>query len=116
ENDFFGGLAGWSTGSVLTPGYLGIKLVAGMKNISNEKFAVDFIVGYFQADGDLNSTSRDDALGWEVDAIVSYMYTEDVTFTVGFGYFDPDEELSGAIGVADPDGVWTAVVGCTIIF
>ncbi len=116
ENDFFGGLAGWSAGAVLTPGYFGIKLVAGMKNISNEKFAVDFIVGYFQADGDLNSTSRDDALGWEADAIVSYMYTEDVTFTLGFGYFDPDEELSGAIGVADPDGVWTAVVGCTIIF
>jgi len=110
ENQFFGGLAG------ATQGWMGIKLLGGMKSINNDKFAIDFVLGLFSANGDLVPAGRGDGLGFEIDVVASYMYSEDVTFSIGLGYFNPDEDLSGAIGVADPDGVWVALFACTIVF
>ncbi len=116
ENLLFGGLGGWHFGAVETPGYQGYKLMVGMKSINNDMFAVDFIAGLFQADGDLNPIGRGDGLGVEFDLIISYNYNEDITFTVGIGYFDPERDLSGAIGTNDPDPVWAGVFACTITF
>ena len=118
ENVLFGGLAGWTStsGGIYTPGYQGIKLVGGMKSVSNDLLAVDFIIGYFMADGDLAPAGRGKGLGWEADILMSYMYTEDVTFTVGVGYFKADDDLAEAIGSANPDPVLAGIFSCTIIY
>jgi hypothetical protein len=95
-----------------TPGYLGVKLIGGMKNIMDEKIMIDFVFAWFKADGDL-AGARQDGIGFEFDAVASYWYTEDVVFTLGLGYFVPDEDLAG---FADPDAVMMAVFACTITF
>jgi hypothetical protein len=107
ENDFNGPITN------MTPGWLGVKLVGGMKNVMDEKIWIDFVFAWFKADGDLSPITRGDGIGFEVDAVASYWYTEDVVFTLGFGYFVPDEDLAG---FADPDAVWLAVFACTITF
>lgn len=107
ENNFMGPITN------MTPGWLGVKLVGGMKNVMDEKIMLDFVFGWFKADGDLTPITRGDGIGFEVDAVASYWYTEDVVFTLGFGYFVPDEDLAG---FADPDAVWLAVFACTITF
>jgi hypothetical protein len=107
ENNFMGPITN------MTPGWLGVKLVGGMKNVMDEKIMLDFVFGWFKADGDLVPIGRGDGIGFEVDAVASYWYTEDVVFTLGFGYFVPDEDLAG---FADPDAVWLAVFACTITF
>jgi hypothetical protein len=95
---------------VLTPGYMGVKLVGGMKNIMDEKIMIDFVFAWFKADGDV---PVNDGIGFEIDAVASYWYTEDVVFTLGLGYFVPDEDLAG---FADPDAVMMAIFACTITF
>ncbi|MGH7197544.1 MAG: hypothetical protein ACREH5_02225 [Candidatus Omnitrophota bacterium] len=39
---------------------------------------------------------RDDDIGWEVDLGVTYDYTEDVTFSTLFSWFEPGDYYSGA--------------------
>ncbi len=123
ESDFFKGLwkndyassgmyAGGTAKSNYRGGYTGIKLNAGMKSLMNDKAGLDVILGFFTANGDMPASNIDKGLGIEFDVIMSYYYTEDVTFIVGLGYFDPDEDLGGA----DADAVLVAVFGCSIIF
>jgi len=123
ESDFFGGLwnknwtgSGMYTGGVADPmyrgGYTGIKLTAGMKQLMNDKITLDVILGFFSANGDMPAAGIDKGLGWEIDIIASYLYTEDVTFSLGFGYFDPNEDLGGS----DPDAVMMAIFACNIRF
>lgn len=104
ESDNFGGV--WTV-----PGYIGIKLMAGMKSINNDKFGVDFILGFFKADGDLPS-GVEKGLGFEIDIVAAYYYSEDVTFSAGLGYFDADEDLGGS----DPDAVIMLIWGVNITF
>lgn len=105
ESDYFGGV--WNRG-----GYVGIKLMAGMKSIDNDKFGIDFILGYYKAEGDLPAGVTDKGLGWEIDIVAAYWYTEDVTFSAGIGYFDPNEDLGGA----NPDPVLALIWGVNIVF
>lgn len=104
ESDYLGRI--WSR-----DGYVGVKLTAGMKSIDNDKFGVDFILGYFKSDGDLPA-GMDKGLGWEIDIVAAYYYTEDVTFSIGFGYFDPNEDLAGP----NPDPTILLIWGVNIVF
>lgn len=123
ESDLFGRLwktdwasSGMYAGGVADPmyrgGYTGIKINAGMKSLMQDKVALDVILGFFSANGDMPAAGIDKGLGWEIDIIASYFYTEDVTFSLGFGYFDPNEDLGGA----DPDAVMIAIFSCCILF
>ncbi len=123
ESDFFGRIwksnwnaSGMYAGGVADPmyrgGYTGIKVLTGMKSLMNDKAALDVILGFFSANGDMPAAGIDKGLGWEIDIVFAYFYTEDVTFSFGIGYFDPNEDLGGA----DPDAVMMAVFGCSVIF
>ncbi len=93
------------------PGYLAFKLMVGMKSISSDKYGVDFILGWFKADGDL-PIGTGNGLGWEFDIIGAYYYNEDVAFTAGLGYFSADEDLGGI----DPDSTIMLLWGMHIFF
>jgi hypothetical protein len=106
ENDAFGMI--WDPA---VTGYTSIKLMAGMKSLMNEKVALDVIVGFFSANGDMPA-GRDKGLGWEIDIVATYFYTEDVSFVIGVGYFDPNEDFAGL----NPDAMLMAIFGCNLIF
>jgi hypothetical protein len=116
ESDFYPGVftndITMSAAGNYRSGYYSIKLQAGMKSIADDKFAVDFVLAFLQNDGDLASSTMDDGLGWEIDVVAAYFYSEDVTFTLGIGYFNANEDLAGA----DPDGVMIIVWGVNIVF
>ena len=95
-----------------TPGYIGVKVLGGCKSLMNEKIAIDVIFGYFVASGDLTPAARENGLGWEFDVVATYIYTEDLTLTLGMGYFIPNEDLAGA----HPDNVLLALFAVTILF
>jgi len=110
ENDFannnLGGVSTWA------PGWVGVKLMGGMKSMRDDKIALDFIFAWFSANGDMPG-GRGKGLGYEFDAVASYMYTEDVVFSLGFGYFKADKDLNSG---ASTDGTWLALFSCTITF
>ncbi|MFA4987232.1 MAG: hypothetical protein WC712_11655 [Candidatus Brocadiia bacterium] len=106
ENDYFGQLQNW------TPGWMGVKLMGGLKKIDGGKFSADFIFGYYRAMGDISPVGRGKGLGYEVDALAEYNYMENLYFVLGLGYFSPDDDLAGP----DPDGVWRVVFAVTAQF
>lgn len=123
ESDFFGRLwksnwaaSGMYAGGVADPmyrgGYTGIKLMGGMKSLFDDKGGMDVILGFFSANGDMPTATIGKGLGWEIDVIGSYFYSEEVTFTAGIGYFDPHEDLGGS----DPDPVVMAIFSCSLTY
>jgi len=95
----------------VVPGWMGVKLVGGMKSVMDDKIALDFIFAWFSANGDMPGGAGK-GLGYEFDAVASYLYTEDLVFSLGFGYFKADKDLGGAT----TDGTWLAILSCTITF
>ena len=113
ESDCFTGLwtMDWdkSGDSNYRGGYFSVKLQGGLKSIADDKFALDVILSFFKAVGDV---SGDKGLGWEFDIVGAYWYSEDISIVLGVGYFNVEEDLGGS----DADAVLMAVFGVNILF
>jgi hypothetical protein len=110
ENDFASN--NLASLSLWAPGWVGVKLMGGMKSMQDDKIALDFIFAWFSANGDMPG-GRGKGLGYEFDAVGSYMFTNDLVFSVGVGYFKADKDLNSG---ASTDGTWLALFSCTITF
>lgn len=98
-------------------------LNGGMKSIWDGKILLDFGLHYAQATDETLDNLRGNKIGWEFDVICQYNYSEDLTFSLGLGYFAPHDDFAenraaqnGATtftGV-DSDGAWMMVFNVTL--
>lgn len=74
--------------------YWAARLYGGLKNIWDGKISLEAWIHYFKGTDETLDNARGSNLGWELDIIAVYHYTEDLTFSLGLGYFDADEDLA----------------------
>ncbi len=83
------------------------KIVAGLK--PTEALSVD--LSYAILKRDKTAANVDDALGNELDASLTYDYTEDVQFGISAAWFDPGQNLQDTLPGSGYDSNATQVVG-----
>ncbi|MFA4986765.1 MAG: hypothetical protein WC712_09295 [Candidatus Brocadiia bacterium] len=109
ENDYFNPNLAWSrtdpASTRYRSGFLGLKVYAGIKQLT-EKIGLDFIAGFYTADGDVPG-GKGRGLGVEIDLMAAYSYSADLSFGAGLGVFKPSSDLAGA--ATDP--LWLFILG-----
>ncbi len=90
------------------------KLVAGLK--PTEALSLDLAYNILKLD-ETAAANIDDALGNELDAFLTYDYTEDVQFGLSAAWFNPGDFFKGANKTVNPnmDSTATQIVGSVTV-
>ena len=103
--------------------YWAARLYGGMKSLWDGKISLEGWLHYFQGTDETLDNARGNKLGWELDVITVYHYTEDLSFSLGLGYFDPHDDfaenraaLKGATVFrnVDSDAAWAVIFNVTL--
>ncbi len=90
------------------------KLVAGLK--PTEALSLDLAYNILKLD-ETAASNIDDALGNELDAFLTYDYTEDVQFGLSAAWFNPGDYFKGANKTVNPnkDSTATQIIGSVTV-
>ena len=106
--------------------YWAFRLYGGLKSIWDGKISLEGWIHYFAGTDETYDNVRGNGIGWELDIIAVYHYTEDLTFSLGLGYFDASDDFAenrandaglfpttGGVG-ADDDAAWVIIFNTTL--
>lgn len=103
--------------------YWAARLYGGLLSIWDGRISLEGWIHYFQATDETLDNARGNKIGWELDIIAVYHYSEDLTFSLGLGYFDAHDDFvenrAAEMGATtftnvDDDAAWVIIFNTTL--